>query len=376
MLKSIRRSSLLAGLLVVPAFYPVAAQQPTEAERDAIRSACRSDFMAHCASVQPGGKEALECLLHNDSKLSAPCKSAVSAVAPKVEPKSESKSESEPKSEPKLEPKSEPKSESVTKESAPKAPEGPVAGTSKAAATQTQEDQIKAIRRACTLDDFMAHCSWISPSSPEVVLCLKANAAGLSPACRTAVGSLSNTTATPSPAKPARQERSATVPKKSEPTRASIPSPSPSMTAAANTGETPTSQQRNAIRAACRSDFISHCSGVQPGGTKAMQCLQRNAAQLSAPCKTAVAAIAGAATASPSAAPSESASPPPVAPLAPMPALRPREAVALLRICREDMQSLCAGIPSGGGRIISCLAEKASSLSPGCYGALAAARRY
>jgi hypothetical protein len=148
------------------------------------------------------------------------------------------------------------------------------------------------------------------------------------------------------------------------------------MTAAANTGETPTSQQRNAIRAACRSDFISHCSGVQPGGTKAMQCLQRNAAQLSAPCKTAVAAIAGAATASPSAAPSESASPPPVAPLAPMPALRPREAVALLRICREDMQSLCAGIPSGGGRIISCLAEKASSLSPGCYGALAAARRY
>ena len=367
MLKSIRRSSLLAGLLVVPALYPVAAQRPTEAERDAIRSACRSDFMAHCASVQPGGKEALECLLHNDSKLSAPCKSAVSAVAHKVEPKSESKSESEPKPEP--------KSESVTKESAPKAPEGPVAGTSKAAATQMQEDQIKAIRRACTLDDFMAHCSWISPSSPEVVLCLKANAAGLSPACRTAVGSLSNTTATQSPAKPARQERSATAPKKSEPTRASIPSPSPSMTAA-NTGETPTSQQRNAIRAACRSDFISHCSGVQPGGTKAMQCLQRNAVQLSAPCKTAVAAIAGAATASPSAAPSESASPPPVAPLAPMPALRPREAVALLRICREDMQSLCAGIPSGGGRIISCLADKASSLSPGCYGALAAARRY
>ena len=90
MLKSIRRSSLLAGLLVVPAFYPVAAQQPTEAERDAIRSACRSDFMAHCASVQPGGKEALECLLQNDLKLSAPCKSAVFAVAPKVEPKSES----------------------------------------------------------------------------------------------------------------------------------------------------------------------------------------------------------------------------------------------------------------------------------------------
>jgi hypothetical protein len=59
-----------------------------------------------------------------------------------------------------------------------------------------------------------------------------------------------------------------------------------------------------------------------------------------------------------------------------MPTLRPREALAILRICGGDMRSLCAGVPSGGGRIISCLAEKASSLSSGCYGALAAARKY
>jgi hypothetical protein len=368
-------SFLLGSLLIVPVFAPVAAQQPTEAEREAIRSACRSDFMTHCASVQPGGKEALECLLQNDSKLSAPCKSAVSAVAPSVEPKSEPKSESRSESEPKPEPKPEPKSESVTKESAPKAPEAPVAGASKAAATQAQDDQIKAIRRACTLDDFMAHCSWISPSSPEVVLCLKANAAGLSPACRSAVASPSNTTAAPSPAEPARREQPASRTNKSEPTRAS-PSPSSPSATAAKTAQPPTTQQRNAIRAACRSDFVSHCSGVQPGGTKAFQCLQRNAAQLSAPCKSAVAAISGGAPASPPAAASENAPPPAAAPLAPMPALRRREALALLRICREDMQMLCAGIPTGGGRVISCLAEKASSLSPGCYGALAAARGY
>ncbi|MFZ0068210.1 MAG: cysteine rich repeat-containing protein, partial [Pseudolabrys sp.] len=60
---------LLTGFLIVPAFDLATAQQPTEAERDAIRSACRSDFVMHCASVQPGGKEALECLLQNDSKL-------------------------------------------------------------------------------------------------------------------------------------------------------------------------------------------------------------------------------------------------------------------------------------------------------------------
>jgi hypothetical protein len=57
------RPLLLAGFLIALAFDPIAAQEPTEAERDAIRSACRSDFMAHCSSVQPGGKEALECLL-------------------------------------------------------------------------------------------------------------------------------------------------------------------------------------------------------------------------------------------------------------------------------------------------------------------------
>jgi hypothetical protein len=49
------------------ALTPTAAQQPTQAQRDAIRAVCRSDFMANCASVQPGGKEALQCLLRNEA---------------------------------------------------------------------------------------------------------------------------------------------------------------------------------------------------------------------------------------------------------------------------------------------------------------------
>ena len=339
---------LLTGFLIVPAFDPAAAQQPTEAERDAIRSACRSDFMTHCASVQPGGKEALECLLQNDSKLSQPCKSAVNAVAPKPEP--------------------------VTREAAPATPGPAAAGTPKPVSEQTRDEQIKAVRQACTLDDFVAHCSWIQPSSPEVVLCLKANAAALSPPCQTAVGSLS-TIPTPNSSEPGRQEHPAAQSRKPEPAHASVP-PSAPPTSAASTARKPTAKQTGAIRAACRSDFVSHCSGVQPGGAKALQCLQRNAAELSPPCRIAVAAITGGKTTSPSAAPSENAVSPAAAPLAPMPALRPREALAILRICGEDMRSLCAGLPSGGGRIISCLVENASSLSPGCYGALSAARRY
>jgi hypothetical protein len=156
-----------------------------------------------------------------------------------------------------------------------------------------------------------------------------------------------------------------------EPARTSAP-PVPAVAAAP--AAAPTAQQKAAVRAACRSDFMSHCAGVQPGGAEALQCLKRNEAQLSAACRGAVAAIGGGA---PAAAPSGGApaatAAPAVAPIGPMPMLRPREALAIVQICGVEVRSLCAGVPFGGGRIISCLAANASSLSPSCYGALSAA---
>jgi hypothetical protein len=119
---------------------------------------------------------------------------------------------------------------------------------------------------------------------------------------------------------------------------------------------------------------MSHCSGVQPGGAEALQCLKRNEAQLSATCRSAVAAIGGSApAAAPSGAAPAATAAPTVAPIGPMPMLRPREALAIVQICGVEVRSLCAGVPFGGGRVISCLAENASSLSPRCYGALSAA---
>ena len=60
-------SSLVAGGLIALTLAPTAAQQPTQSQRYAVRAACRSDFMANCASVQPGGgKAALECLMRNE----------------------------------------------------------------------------------------------------------------------------------------------------------------------------------------------------------------------------------------------------------------------------------------------------------------------
>ena len=44
----------LAGLTLA-----ALAQAPSQAQRDAIKSQCRSDYMAHCSSVPPGGEATL-----------------------------------------------------------------------------------------------------------------------------------------------------------------------------------------------------------------------------------------------------------------------------------------------------------------------------
>src|SRR5258708_25335151 len=82
------RGAMLAGAIVISA--SAFAQAPTDAQREAIRSACRSDYMAHCSSVPPGGLESLQCLQKNMSSLSASCKSALTAVEAPAAPAAKS----------------------------------------------------------------------------------------------------------------------------------------------------------------------------------------------------------------------------------------------------------------------------------------------
>src|SRR5580704_18022817 len=79
------RRILMVAFLVAAAA-PALAQQPTDAQRSAIRSACRSDYMAHCSSVPPGGLASLQCLQKNMSSLAPACQSAVNAAAKPSEP--------------------------------------------------------------------------------------------------------------------------------------------------------------------------------------------------------------------------------------------------------------------------------------------------
>jgi hypothetical protein len=74
----------------------------------------------------------------------------------------------------------------------------------------------------------------------------------------------------------------------------------------------PTPAQQSAIRDACRSDFMSNCPGVQPGGSAALACLQQNAAKASPGCQQALGAVAA-----PSAAQARPSAPIAAAPQAP-----------------------------------------------------------
>jgi len=70
-----RRAAIMWGSIAAVTFViaPAFAQGPTDAQRAAIKSQCRSDYMAHCSSVPPGGAPALQCLQKNIASLSSSC---------------------------------------------------------------------------------------------------------------------------------------------------------------------------------------------------------------------------------------------------------------------------------------------------------------
>ena len=79
------RSAVYVTLLIAGSLgtaHLAVAQEPTPDQQSAIRSNCRSDFMANCSGAPRGGKEAMQCLKDNVTKLSAGCQQAVKAVMP------------------------------------------------------------------------------------------------------------------------------------------------------------------------------------------------------------------------------------------------------------------------------------------------------
>jgi hypothetical protein len=163
------------------------AQQPTQAQINTVRSACRSDYMAHCASIPPGGKPAFQCLQKNVASLSPPCQNAVSAMggggaapAPSGQGAAATPAEATP-------PAAVPASPPPAAAAAPQPPAvAPPAVAAPAYPPMSPRQEVAALRWSCGRD-FRTLCGGVAPGGGRVVACLRANGAYLSPQCRRAL---------------------------------------------------------------------------------------------------------------------------------------------------------------------------------------------
>jgi hypothetical protein len=264
MIKIFRRTAALSALLATILFgltMPVFSQAPTDAQRNAIRSECRSDYEAHCASIPPGGAASLQCLQKNISSLSPGCQTAVRAVEAPAAPKAES-APAAPKA-----------------ESTPAAPAKPAAETTptpaaKAAASTTAKKptnaQAAAIRSACR-SDYQKVCAGVPTGGSAALQCLEQNKSKVSAPCQQAVGAASGGVATAA-AGAAATAASATV---------APAAPAPALVLRPLRPR----EEIFVLRSACGGDVRSLCGGVQPGGGRIVQCLTTKAASLSPACK-------------------------------------------------------------------------------------------
>lgn len=228
------------------------AQAPSQAQRDAIKKQCRSDYIAHCSSIPPGGEASLECLQKNMSSLSASCAGAVRAVGtPAAAPKA-----------------AEPGPAAKPRTDAP-----PPAGTSaapKAAAAspvQPSSAQISAIRSACSAD-YPKVCRGVPTGGAPALQCLETNKAQLSPGCQAAVNAASGGSSTVGAATTGA-------------TTAAVAAPQPMMLRPLRPRE-----ELLVLRSACGGDVRSLCGRVTPGEGRIAQCLASNGASLSPACRT------------------------------------------------------------------------------------------
>ena len=279
MINALTRAAKLGTLLAVTIFATAAgAQAPSQAQRDAIKSQCRGDYMAHCSTVPPGGAESLQCLQKNMSSLSAGCAGAVKAVQPPAAPKAETAPAPAPAKESaptaaRTEPA--PAATTTAKPAAPTA--APKAAATAAPAPQPSSAQIFAIRSACR-SDYPKVCAGVPTGGAPALQCLEKNKSKLSAACGQAVGAATGGTAAPAAS------------------GATAAAPAATATAAAPAAivlrPMRPREELLVVRSACGTDVRSLCGTVMGGGGRIVQCLASNAPSLSPACKDVLAQFA------------------------------------------------------------------------------------
>jgi hypothetical protein len=270
----------LARVLIVAAIGVMAAsalaQQPTDAQREAIRSACRSDYIAHCSSVPPGGLESLQCLQKNMSSLSGSCKSAVNAVSAGEKPAAPAAAEKTeaPAAAPKADT---PAAAEPARPAATAAPAAPSAAPPKAAAgtpaKKPTDAQIAAIRSACR-SDYPKVCAGVPTGGAPALQCLDKNKSKVSSGCQQALNAAGGS------APPAAAGASTGTP-----AAGSAAAPAAAAPAVIVLRPMRPREELFVLRSACGGDVRSLCGGVAPGGGRIVQCLATNAGALSPECK-------------------------------------------------------------------------------------------
>ena len=265
MINTLTRARKLGPLLAAALFAiaaPALAQAPSQAQRDAIKSQCRSDYMAHCSSVPPGGEASLQCLQKNMSSLSSSCQSAVRAVAAPAAAPAKPAETAAPKA----------AAPAAATTAAPKAAEPKAAAAP--AAGQPTSAQISAIRSACR-SDYPKVCAGVPTGGAPALQCLEKNKAKLSAGCEKAVSAAGGGGA------PAAAPAAGAAPAAAGAAAAAAPA---APTVIVLRPMRPR-EELFVLRSACGADVRSICGGVQPGGGRIVQCLATNAAQLSPACK-------------------------------------------------------------------------------------------
>ena len=144
---------LVFGLMLCCLAGTAGAQQPTQAQTNAVKQSCRSDYQSYCSSVPTGGRASLQCLQQHQSDLSPACQNAVAAIGGSTSGGGAS-------------------SQAMPPSGAPPA--------------RSRRQQAALMRRACG-SDFRAYCRGVGPGGGQVMACLADNESRLSPSCKGAL---------------------------------------------------------------------------------------------------------------------------------------------------------------------------------------------
>ena len=165
--------SWTCGSLLLLLCAPALAQL-SDAQRSAIKSACRGDYMSVCSSVPTGTQASLQCLVQHSQQVSAGCRSALAPAMPAPTGSAPAATSA-----------AAPSAAASTPAAAPAAPPPAAA----APASRSPRDEARMVRASCGTD-LQKFCADVRLGGGRALDCLRTHAADLSPSCQSTLSSL------------------------------------------------------------------------------------------------------------------------------------------------------------------------------------------